>query len=75
MKPNALNLEDYAFIQKNERVFTTAMQSTPELRKAVTDIYNRITGKNARPNSCGRCWTNTKQEVYAVYLKQKAGLI
>ena len=74
MRTNLLSLEDYTFVDENQKIFTTNYGISPGERQVVYNIYNRLTGENKRASSCGRCWTAVKQKVQSVYLKQKAGL-
>ena len=70
-----LTQEQFDWISEREHYFSTPHGVSLEERTYVYDIYNYLTGENTKVSSCGRCWTGTKQKVYAVYLRQKANLI
>jgi hypothetical protein len=62
--------EDYIkFILDNQLMFTGNVSMSQEQREKLYEIYNYITGQNARPTSCGRCVANVKRLVYAEFIK------
>lgn len=65
-----LTEEQLKWIIDNEKTFTLNNATSLELRTQVYELYNWMRQTNKKPNSCGRCWTNTKKEVYDQFKKQ-----
>ena len=43
------------------------VRMTPEENKELFAVYNRLTGENMRPTTCGRCVLNTKKTIKHYY--------
>ena len=60
------------WIDFNLYVFAANNRASEQERQVVYEMRNHIFGSSKKPNSCGRCWRNTKAEVYKQYTKQKS---
>ena len=69
MEPLKLTDEEFVWIEENLNVITRAISVDEATRAEVFRLYNKITGGNKQPTSCGRCWRNTKKTVYEYYKK------
>lgn len=59
------------WIDFNLYLFRPNIKASEQDRQIVYEFYNHIFDTKKKPNSCGRCWRNTKGDVYKHYLKQK----
>lgn len=69
MEPLKLTPEEFEWIAANSNLFTRSLSPQDGTRQEVFRLYNKITGLNKKPTSCGRCWRNTKKTVYDYYEK------
>ncbi len=53
-------LDNHPYILGNVRI-------TPEENRELFAIYNRLTGENMRPTTCGRCVANVKKTIKHYY--------
>ena len=65
-----LTLEQLNWIGSNLAIFGNGYSANDQQRRLVYDMYNHINGTKKKPNGCGRCWRNTKDNVYKQYIKQ-----
>jgi hypothetical protein len=66
--------EHYNWLNEpNHKLFMYSSQFiNKEDKRYLYEIYNDLTGENKRPNSCGRCVTNTLKMIkhhYELYTK------
>jgi len=54
--------QDKQWLDQNQMVFKN-VRLTPEQNQMLFAIYNRLTGDNMKPTSCGRCVANAKKQV------------
>tara|TARA_R100000951_G_C2637195_1_gene179689 strand:- start:312 stop:536 length:225 start_codon:yes stop_codon:yes gene_type:complete len=69
MEQLKLTETEFEWIEKNLTLIKNGVAVDEPFRTEVFRLYNKITGGNKKPTSCGRCWRNTKKEVYQYYLK------
>lgn len=63
-----MNSEDYEWLKENINLLGNIKSSRESLIQLYA-IYNRITGEQLKPSSCGRCQYNVKKRILAEYEK------
>lgn len=60
---------EFEWLETNIKLLTNGISVSEDFRTEVFRLYNKITGGNKKPTSCGRCWRNTKRTVAEYYYK------
>ena len=60
---------EFEWLETNIKLLTNGISVSEVFRTEVFRLYNKITGGNKKPTSCGRCWRNTKRTVAEYYYK------
>lgn len=63
--------EEFVWVESNMNELMNATASNMDFRNEVYRLYNKIGNTNKLPNSCGRCWRSTKQQVVQYFNKIK----
>lgn len=63
--------QDVQWVEDNMNQLLNAGVVTDDFRNRTYLLYNKISGTNKKPTSCGRCWRNTKRQVIQYYQKIK----
>ena len=69
MEDLKLTIQEFEWIETNLHQIRNSVAVDETFRAEVFRLYNKITGNNKKPTSCGRCWRNTKRDVYRYYQK------
>ena len=60
---NQLTEEDYIFLRTNPNLLQHSFKLNRVQLLNLFSISNRLTGKNERPGSCGRCLYNVRERL------------
>lgn len=71
MEQLKLTEQEFVWIEQNLKLLTNGIAVDETFRAEVFRLYNKILGTDKKPTSCGRCWRNTKRQVFDYYNKIK----
>ena len=54
-----MNINDWNYLDEHKLFLYASQHITKEEKRTLYEIYNRITGENKKPNSCGKCMRTT----------------
>jgi hypothetical protein len=66
-----MTLEDKQWLDQHPHILGN-VRITPEENAMLFAIYNRLTGENKKPTSCGRCVANTKKTIKHYYDQERS---